>query len=118
PVYAQNGLVHGQVGRRLDAGGRNQFDVQGGSLDGIDGDAPRIRFRHKGEPCEIACDYIGGCDGSHGVCRPSIPAGVLRTYEKVYPFAWLGILVEAASASSELIYAHHERGFALMSMRG
>src|SRR5581483_9796590 len=66
---------------------------------------------------EIGCDFIAGCDGSHGVCRPSIPAGEIRTYERIYPFAWLGILAEAPPASEELIYAHHERGFALASMR-
>jgi p-hydroxybenzoate 3-monooxygenase len=70
-----------------------------------------------GEPQELACDVIAGCDGFHGVCRPSIPEGVLTTFERVYPFAWLGILARARPVSHELIYAHHERGFALFSMR-
>ena len=83
----------------------------------FDGNHPRVLFRQDGEPYEIACDYIGGCDGDHGICRPSVPAGALELYEKVYPFGWLGILAEAAPASSELIYANHERGFALCSMR-
>ena len=66
---------------------------------------------------QIACDFIGGCDGFHGVCRPSVPAGVLTVYERVYPFGWLGILAESTPASPELVYAHNERGFALLSMR-
>jgi len=65
----------------------------------------------------VVCDFIGGCDGFHGICRPSIPAGALCFYEKTYPFGWLGILAEAAPASHELIYSNHERGFALLSMR-
>ncbi len=71
-----------------------------------------------GEEYEIACDYIGGCDGFHGICRPSVPSGALQFYEKTYPFGWLGILAAASPASRELIYANHERGFALLSMRG
>jgi p-hydroxybenzoate 3-monooxygenase len=65
----------------------------------------------------LECDFIAGCDGFHGICRPSMPASVLRLYERVYPFAWLGILSEVAPASEELIYANHDRGFALLSMR-
>ena len=83
------------------------------SVHDFDSAQPRIRFHAGGEPREIACDFIAGCDGFHGICRPSIPAGALRIYERVYPFAWLGILAEAPPASEELIYAHHERGFAL-----
>ena len=66
---------------------------------------------------EIACDVIAGCDGFHGICRPSIPSHQLQLYERVYPFAWLGILAEAAPSSHELVYSLHERGFALFSMR-
>ena len=76
-----------------------------------------IRFRHNGAAHQIACDFIGGCDGFHGVCRPSIPVGATTAYERTYSFGWLGILAEAAPASEELIYAHHERGFALLTMR-
>ena len=79
--------------------------------------APTITFRHEGAEKEIACDFIGGCDGSHGICRPSFPPGTLTTYERDYPFAWLGILAEAPPPERELIYAFHERGFALFSMR-
>ena len=78
---------------------------------------PTILFRKDGEAQQLTCDFIAGCDGSHGICRPSIPDGVLTLFERVYPFAWLGILAEAPPSSEELIYAYHERGFALLSMR-
>jgi p-hydroxybenzoate 3-monooxygenase len=116
-VYAQNELIKDLVQARLAAGGQILFEVESVEIEGFDGDAPRIRFRSDGEECQIACDYIAGCDGFHGVCRPSVPAGALRFYEKTFPFGWLGILAEAKPASDELIYASHERGFALLSMR-
>ena len=78
---------------------------------------PAIRFRQQGEARELTCDFIAGCDGSHGVCRRAIPAGVCTTFERTYPFGWLGILAEAPPSSEELIYCYHERGFALHSMR-
>jgi p-hydroxybenzoate 3-monooxygenase len=77
----------------------------------------QVRFRANGAPHEIACDYIAGCDGFHGVSRRSVPEDKLRTFERVYPFGWLGILVDKPPASHELIYVNHERGFALCSMR-
>ncbi len=83
----------------------------------LDSGRPRIRFRHEGEQQELECDVIAGCDGFHGVCRPSIPAGVLRTFSREYPFGWLGILAAVAPSNDELVYAHHERGFALLSLR-
>ena len=116
-VYAQHEIIKDLVSVRLAAGGQILFEVEDTRVEGLDGVAPRIRFRHDGADREIACEYIAGCDGSHGVCRPSIPPSLLRCYEKTYPFAWLGILAEAAPSSEELIYANHERGFALHSMR-
>jgi p-hydroxybenzoate 3-monooxygenase len=116
-VYAQHEIIKDLVRARLAAGGQILFEVEDTRIEAVDGNAPRIRFRHDGADREIACDYIAGCDGSHGVCRPSIPSSLLRCYEKTYPFAWLGILAEAAPSSEELIYANHERGFALHSMR-
>ena len=116
-VYAQHEVVKDLVEARLSAGGRILFEAEGVAIVGFDGEEPRIRFRHGGEECSIQCDYIAGCDGFHGVCRPSVPDGALRFYEKTYPFGWLGILAKAKPASEELIYAHHERGFALLSMR-
>jgi len=83
----------------------------------LDSKQPKVRFTRNDEPHEIRCDFIAGCDGFHGICRPSIPAGALRFYEKTYPFGWLGITAEAVPASHELIYSNHERGFALLSMR-
>ena len=77
----------------------------------------KIRFRHDGAAHEVTCDFIAGCDGSHGICRPSVPPAHLQLYEREYPFAWLGILASAAPSSGELVYALHDRGFALFSMR-
>jgi p-hydroxybenzoate 3-monooxygenase len=113
-VYAQHEVVKDLIEARLRDGGQILFDVA--HVD-IDTDIPRIRFDHNGQSHEIVCDFIGGCDGFHGICRPSIPPGTLRFYEKLYPFGWLGILAEAAPASQELIYSNHEQGFALLSMR-
>src|SRR5205814_1527865 len=83
----------------------------------LESEKPLIRFERDGAAKVLECDFIAGCDGFHGICREAIPAGVLKTYERNYPFGWLGILAEAPPASHELIYANHERGFALMSMR-
>jgi p-hydroxybenzoate 3-monooxygenase len=116
-VYAQQEVVKDLIQARLDAGGEVLFDVADVSVHDVAAAAPRIRFRRNGAVEEIACDFIAGCDGYHGVCRHAIPADVLTTHEKDYPFGWLGILSESAPPSQELIYAHHERGFALFSMR-
>jgi p-hydroxybenzoate 3-monooxygenase len=116
-VYAQHEVIKDLLGARLAAGGRVFFGVADVQLHALDSPTPKIGFRLGGEDHEVSCDFIGGCDGSHGVCRPSIPAGVLSVYERAYPFAWLGILAEAPPSSRELIYTYHERGFALFSMR-
>jgi p-hydroxybenzoate 3-monooxygenase len=117
-VYGQQEVVKDLIEARLKTGGQIFFAAEGVSIGGFEPSGrPAIAFQQAGEPVEINCEFIAGCDGSHGVCRPSIPAGALRIYERAYPFAWLGILAEAPPASEELIYAHHERGFALASMR-
>ncbi len=116
-VYGQHEVVKDLIKARLDAEGSILFDVDDTSVDGLESSSPLIRFRRGGAPVEIQCDFIAGCDGFHGVTRPSIPAGVLTTYERSYPFAWLGILALAAPSSEELIYALHDDGFALLSMR-
>ncbi len=116
-VYGQHEVVRDLIAARLAAGGEIVFEAGEVGVAGLDGERPTIRFIAHGEPHEIACDVIAGCDGFHGVCRPSIPEGVLSLFERVYPFAWLGILAEAPPASEELIYANHPRGFALLSMR-
>jgi len=116
-VYAQHEVIKDLVQARLDAGGQILFDVADTSIHRFDSASPFIRFRKDGQPCEIACDFIAGCDGFHGICRPSVPEGVLTVYDRQYPFAWLGILAEAPPSSEELVYSYHERGFALFSMR-
>ncbi|HEY3743896.1 MAG TPA: 4-hydroxybenzoate 3-monooxygenase [Bryobacteraceae bacterium] len=118
-VYGQHQVVRDLIAARLAAGGRFFFEAANVEIHEFDrGERPRITFEGRGGVRhEVDCDFIGGCDGFHGICRPAIPGGVLRFYEKTYPFGWLGILAEAAPASDELIYANHERGFALLSMR-
>jgi len=116
-IYAQAEVVKDLIDARLAAGGTIIFEASDVSIHNIEGLQPSIRFRKDGEPAELLCDFIAGCDGFHGVCRPSIPQSVLTTYERVYPFAWLGILAEAPPSSDELVYSYHDRGFALLSMR-
>lgn len=116
-VYAQHEVLKDLIQARLGAGGQILFEVQDVSVQELDRARPEIRFRKNGVERVLECDFIGGCDGFHGICRPSIPEGVLQVFEKTYPFAWLGILAEAPPSSGELIYAHHERGFSLLSMR-
>ncbi len=117
-VYGQQEVVKDLVAARLDGGAEILFEVEDVGICDFAGAAPRIRFRNKGgEAVELACDFIAGCDGSHGVCRPSIPPGVLTSFEREYPYGWLGILAESPPPCEELIYAYHERGFGLYSMR-
>ncbi len=100
------------------AGQALHFEVSDVRLGGLDGECPTIRYRDaSGALHELQCDFVAGCDGFHGIARPSIPAGVLTEFERVYPFAWLGILSESPPVCEELIYANHERGFALFSQR-
>src|SRR5258706_10001298 len=116
-IYAQQEVVKDLVSARLAAGGQIFFEAKDVSIDGFNGTTPSIRFSADGKSHELSCDFIAGCDGFHGVCRPSIPPGVLSFFDRTYPFAWLGILVQAPPSSDELVYAHSERGFALLSMR-
>jgi len=120
-IYPQNKVVADLVDARLAAGGRIFYESESVSVhdfgDGGREAHPKIRFRTAGKEEEVACDFIAGCDGFHGVCRPSIPEGALTLYDRIYPFGWLGILAEAPPSSDELIYAYNERGFALLSMR-
>jgi p-hydroxybenzoate 3-monooxygenase len=116
-VYGQQEVVKDLIAARLDFGGPLLFEVDDVRPEGFDTDSPSLRYRHDGEEHVLHCDVIAGCDGFHGVCRDAVPDGVLTVHEREWPFAWLGILAEAEPASEELIYAHHERGFALQSMR-
>jgi p-hydroxybenzoate 3-monooxygenase len=116
-IYAQQEVIKDLVAARLEAGLPLIFEASDVSVHGFDGANPSIRYRVAGEEQELHCDYIAGCDGFHGVCRPSIPAGVLTEFERIYPFGWLGILAQAPPSSPELVYTYHERGFALLTMR-
>jgi p-hydroxybenzoate 3-monooxygenase len=117
-IYSQHEVVKDLTTARLSTGGQILFEVNDVSIHDFDGTKPKIRFKTKeDEISELSCDFIAGCDGFHGICRPSIPNGVLTEYDRIYPFGWLGILAEAQPSSPELIYTHHERGFALLSMR-
>jgi len=117
-IYDQKEVVTDLIAKRLADGGQILFEVQDSSVHDFASGSPRIRFRHGGKAEDIECDFIAGCDGFHGVCRPSLPQGSWQGYDRVYPFGWLGILSESPPPEQELIYAYHQRGFALFSMRG
>jgi p-hydroxybenzoate 3-monooxygenase len=116
-IYGQQEVVKDLIAARLESDAPLLFEVDEVSLHEIDSDQPIVRFTHDGTERELRCDAIAGCDGFHGVSRPSIPDGVLSFNELEYPFAWLGILARVAPSTEELIYAPHERGFALHSLR-
>jgi p-hydroxybenzoate 3-monooxygenase len=116
-VYGQQEIVKDLIAARVQAGAPLLFEVGDVELDDLDTERPVVRFTHAGEPKELRCAVVAGCDGFHGVCRAAIPAGALSVFEREYPFAWLGILARAKPSSDELIYASHPRGFALHSMR-
>ena len=116
-IYGQQQLVGDLIDACAERGIEIDFEVEDVALHEMATVTPRITYHRQGIEEELNCDLIAGCDGFHGICRPSIPAGVLTEYEYVYPFSWLGILAEAEPATDELIYAWHERGFSLYSMR-
>ena len=116
-VYAQHEVIKDLVKARLAAGGDVRFGVSEVKLEAMDSQRPAISFIEGGAARRVECDFIAGCDGSHSMSRHSIPAGVLTRHERIYPFGWFGILVEAPPSSDELIYAAHDRGFALVSTR-
>jgi p-hydroxybenzoate 3-monooxygenase len=115
-IYAQQEVIKDLVAKQLAAGGKIIFEAEAVGLQGID-KSPLIRYRQAGAMRELQCDFIAACDGGHGICRDAVPSGAVRTHERVYPFAWLGILAQVPPASQELVYTYHERGFALLSMR-
>ena len=116
-VYGQTEVVKDLIQARLAAGGDIVFEATDVTPVDLDTNRPRLLYTHEGEPHELHCDFIAGCDGYHGICRSSLPDSALKLYERSYPYAWLGILAEAPPPSDELIYASHPRGFALFSMR-
>jgi p-hydroxybenzoate 3-monooxygenase len=116
-IYGQQEVVKDLVAQRLASDGPLLFEVDGVSVHDLTSERPKIRFTHQGRAQEIECDFIAGCDGFHGISRPSIPDGVLSVFERDYPFGWLGILAESPPPDHELIYSYTDRGFALYTMR-
>jgi len=116
-VYGQTEMTRDLMDARTGCGAPSIYEAEDVTLHDWDGPSPRVSFLHQGVAREVACDFIAGCDGFHGVCRSSIPAHRLKVYERVYPFGWLGVLADVPPPWSELIYANSERGFALASMR-
>jgi p-hydroxybenzoate 3-monooxygenase len=116
-VYGQTEVTRDLMDARAAWGARTVYEAEDVALHGFDGDRPTLTYRHGGTTHEVHCDFIAGCDGYHGVSRASVSPAAIRTYEKVYPFGWLGVLSDTPPVSHELIYSNHERGFALCSMR-
>lgn len=116
-VYGQTEVTRDLMDARAAAGLTTVYDAQNVQVHDFDGQHPRVTYEKDGQTHELACDFIAGCDGYHGVCRASAPANLLKTYERVYPFGWLGVLADVPPVSHELIYANTERGSALCSMR-
>lgn len=116
-VYGQTELTKDLIDALLAAGAQLVYEAADVSIEDYDRKTPTVRYRHGGKSRELRCDFIAACDGYHGVCRRSIPASAMQSFERVYPFGWLGILADVPPADHELIYSNHERGFALCSMR-
>ena len=116
-IYGQTEVSHDLMDAHAAAGTRIVYEAQDVSLHDFDTDAPLVRYRKDGTGHEIVCDYIVGCDGAHGVSRASVPPKAVTTYERIYPFGWMGVLTDTPPVADEIVYANHARGFALCSMR-
>jgi p-hydroxybenzoate 3-monooxygenase len=116
-VYGQTEVTRDLMDARAAAGLATAYEAEQVSLHGFDGAKPRVRYVQHGVAHEVECDFIAGCDGFHGVSRASVPAGAMKTFERIYPFGWLGVLSETPPVADELVYSNHARGFALCSMR-
>jgi p-hydroxybenzoate 3-monooxygenase len=116
-VYGQTEITKDMITMRIEQGGTIVYEAENVTPQDFDTDKPSIAYEKEGDSHELQCDFIAGCDGYHGVCRASFPEGTIRTFERIYPFAWLGVLVDAPPPSDELIYCRDRRGFALFSMR-
>ena len=117
-VYGQTEVTRDLMDAREAAGAKTIYEAENVSVHDFDtGTRPRVRYRKDGATHEVECDFLAGCDGFHGVCRQSVPPSALQTFERVYPFGWLGVLSDTKPVSEELIYVCHDRGFALCSMR-
>ncbi|HEY1566662.1 MAG TPA: 4-hydroxybenzoate 3-monooxygenase, partial [Solirubrobacteraceae bacterium] len=116
-IYGQTEVVKDLITARLETGLPLRFECQDVAVEGLEQDEPVIRYRHEGVEHELRCDIVAGCDGFHGVCRPTIPGDAISLWQREYPYAWLGILADVAPSTDELIYAYSDRGFALHTMR-
>ncbi len=116
-VYGQTEVTKDLIDARVAAGAKICFTASEVAVEGIDDQHPTVRFTQEGRTQEITCDFVAGCDGYHGICRQSVPKDAMRTFERLYPFGWLGILADVPPVAHELIYSNHARGFALCSMR-
>lgn len=116
-VYAQTEVVKDLIALQLNDGAPLLFDAPVSAVTGADTGRPLVHYTHDGTQRTLACDYVVGCDGFHGVTRKAAPAGALATFERAYPYSWLGVLADVAPSNDELVYAHSPRGFALLSMR-
>src|SRR5260370_26442443 len=116
-VYGQTEVTKDLMETRMAAGATLIFDAHDVSVEGFDRTQPTVRYAHDGKTHELTCDFVAGCDGYHGVCRQSLPKEAMQSFERIYPFGWLGILADVPPAAPELIYSNHECGFALCSMR-
>jgi p-hydroxybenzoate 3-monooxygenase len=116
-VYGQTEVTHDLMDARAADGGVTVYEAADVQPHDFDGERPYVTYRKDGVEHRLDCSFIAGCDGYHGIARQSVPAAALTVYERVFPFGWLGILADVPPASPELIYARHERGFALCSMR-
>jgi p-hydroxybenzoate 3-monooxygenase len=116
-IYGQNEVVKDLIEARLRSGQPLHFEVGNVTPSRLTEPAPLVSYRDGGETHELTCDFVAGCDGFHGVCRSVVAGANLTSYEREYPFGWLGVLARAAPSSDELVYSNHPRGFALFSMR-
>src|ERR1700683_815503 len=116
-VYGQTEITKDLIDARIAGGAQLIYEVSDVAIDGFERPHPTVRYRRAGRTHELACDFIAGCDGYHGICRKSVPPGGMQTFERIYPFGWLGILADVPPATHELVYSNHARGFALCSMR-
>jgi p-hydroxybenzoate 3-monooxygenase len=116
-VYGQTEITKDLSDARAAAGARMLYEVENVQIENLGGTHSTVRYTHEGRSAELLCDFIAGCDGYHGICRKSVDATAIRTFERIYPFGWLGLLADVPPAAHELVYSNHARGFALCSMR-
>lgn len=116
-VYGQQEITRDLLAALANENHNVLYEAKVISIDNIESDQPTIRYEHEGKECEVTADIVAGCDGFHGASRQSMPKDVLKSYETVYPFGWLGVLAEAPPSKDVALFSHHENGFALLSMR-